>query len=67
MAASKKTAALGNVSLATAKNEDRRCSVCVAQRDRRYNPNTATPPEKKQVMIPGIIPAEAIACKVHVL
>jgi hypothetical protein len=35
MAASKKTAARGNVSSATAKNDERRCGVRVAQSERR--------------------------------
>jgi hypothetical protein len=61
MAASKKTAARGNVSSATAKKDERRWPVWVAQSDRRYRPNAPTTPENMQVMIPGIMPAEAIA------
>lgn len=61
MAASKKTAALGNVSWATAKKDERRWLVWVAQSDRRYKPNAATTPENMQVMIPGMRPAEATA------
>ena len=61
IAASKKTAALGNVSSATAKKDARRWWVCVAQSDRRYKPNAATAPENMQVMIPGMMPAEAMA------
>lgn len=61
IAASKKTAADGNVSLATVKKEERRGGACVAHRLRRYSPNAATAPEKQQDIIPGIKPIEAIA------
>jgi hypothetical protein len=61
MAASKKTAAFGNVSWETALNDARRCGVYVAQRDKRYNPNPAVHPEKRQVKIPGISPLDAMA------
>lgn len=62
IAASKNTAARGNVSSATAKNDDRRCGVFVAHRESRYRPKTATPPENRQVIIPGMMPADASAC-----
>jgi hypothetical protein len=61
MAASKRTAAFGKVSCAIAKNEARRCGVFTAQRDRRYSPKAATPPERLQVSMPGIIPEDAMA------
>lgn len=63
MAASKNTAAFGKVSWATAKNDARLCGVFVAHRDKRYSPKTATEPENRQVMIPGSIPADAMACQ----
>ena len=65
MAASKNTAALGKVSFATAKKLERRCGVYVAQRERRYNPNAATDPEKTHVIIPGRSPADAMAWYVN--
>ena len=65
IAASKKTAALGNVICATAKKEARLCGVRVAHSDRRYRPKLATQPENTQVMIPGIMPTEAIAFTGH--
>lgn len=61
MAASKKTAARGNVRLATAKKDERRCGVLRAHRERRYRPNAATAPEEAQVIMPGMIPADARA------
>jgi hypothetical protein len=61
MAASKKTAARGNVRLATAKKDERRCGVLRAHRERRYRPNAPTAPEKTQVSMPGMIPADARA------
>ena len=61
MAASKNTAALGYVSSATAKKDDRLWGVLVAARDNKYSPNAAAPPENIQVNTPGIIPAEARA------
>jgi hypothetical protein len=61
MAASKNTAARGNVRLATAKKDARRCGVRRAQAERRYRPNAPTAPEKAQVNIPGRMPAEARA------
>jgi hypothetical protein len=59
IAASKNTAAFGNVSCDIAKKEDRLCGAFAAQRDRRYNPKAATDPENIQVRTPGMIPAEA--------
>jgi hypothetical protein len=59
IAASKKTAARGKVRLATAKKDARRCGVWRAQAERRYRPKAATAPEKAQVNMPGMIPAEA--------
>jgi hypothetical protein len=61
MAASKKTAARGNVRFATAKNDERRCAVLRAHTERRYRPNAPRAPEKAQVSIPGMIPADAKA------
>jgi hypothetical protein len=61
IAASKNTAARGNVSSAIAKKDARRCGAFVAASDSRYRPKAATDPENMQVIIPGIIPAEAIA------
>ena len=61
IAASKNTAALGYASCETVKNDARRCGAFVAQRERRYRPNEAMQPENTQVIIPGIIPPEAIA------
>jgi hypothetical protein len=61
IAASKNTAAFGNVICATAKKDDRLWGARAAQSDSRYSPNTATDPLKRHVIIPGIIPAEAIA------
>lgn len=61
MAASKKTAARGKVRLATAKKDAARCGALRAQAERRYSPKAATEPEKMQVIIPGIRPAEANA------
>lgn len=64
IAASKNTAALGNVNSATAKKEARRCGALTAHRESRYRPNAATPPDSKHVIIPGIRPAEARACQI---
>jgi hypothetical protein len=61
IAASKNTAALGYVSSATAKNDDRLWGVLLAERDNRYSPNAEAPPENIQVSMPGMIPAEASA------
>ena len=61
IAASKNTAALGNVISAMAKNEARRCGACVEHNERRYRAKAATVPENTQVMTPGINPPEAIA------
>lgn len=61
-AASKKTAALGNVSLAIVKNDARLWGALAAHKERRYSPKAATPPENKQVTMPGRTPAEAMAC-----
>jgi hypothetical protein len=61
MAASKNTAARGNVRFATAKKDERRCGVCRAQAERRYRPNAATVPEKAQVNMPGMMPEDARA------
>lgn len=61
IAASKNTAAFGNVSFATAKKLERRCGVYVAQRDSKYRPNAATDPENTHVSIPGRMPADAKA------
>lgn len=62
IAASKKTAARGKVSSATAKKDDLRCGVLVAHRESKYRPNAATEPEKRQVSMPGMMPADAMAC-----
>lgn len=62
IAASKNTAARGNVSCATAKNEARRWGAFLAHKDNRYSPKAATEPENTQVIIPGIMPADAMAC-----
>lgn len=62
IAASKNTAAFGNVICETAKKDALRWGALAAQRVRRYRPNTATDPEKTQVIIPGIMPADAMAC-----
>ena len=62
MAASKKTAALGKVSCETAWNDACRPFVFAAQSDSRYSPNAATDPENTQVIMPGMIPLDAIAC-----
>lgn len=67
IAASKNTAARGYVNCATAKKEAPRCGVFLAATDKRYRPNAATDPEKIHVNIPGIIPADAIACYTHQL
>ena len=61
MAASKKTAARGKVSSAIAKNDARRCGAFTADSESRYNPNAATPPENKHVIMPGIMPEAARA------
>lgn len=61
IAASKKTAALGKVISAMAKKEALRWGAFTAHNDRRYKPNAATPPEKRHVIMPGIMPADAIA------
>ena len=61
IAASKNTAARGNVICETAKKEDRRCGARAAHKESRYSPNDATPPLNMQVRAPGIIPADAIA------
>jgi len=61
IAASKKTAARGNVSCETAWNDACRCFVFVAHSERRYNPNAAMEPDRTQVITPGIMPEEAIA------
>jgi len=61
IAASKNTAAFGNVSCAIAKNDARRCGAFTAQSDKRYKPKAATEPENIQVSTPGIIPDDAIA------
>lgn len=61
MAASKNTAARGNVNSATAKNEARLCGALAAQRESKYRPNAATPPENRHVIIPGMIPTDAKA------
>lgn len=61
IAASKKTAARGNVSCETAWNDECRCFVFVAHRERRYNPNAAIEPDITQVITPGIRPDEANA------
>lgn len=63
IAASKNTAARGNVRFATAKKDERRCGACRAQAERRYRPNAATVPEKRQVNMPGMMPADARAYK----
>jgi len=65
IAASKKTAARGKVRTATAKKDARRCEVWRAQAERRYRPKAATAPEKAQVNIPGMIPAEARFWFIH--
>jgi len=65
MAASKNTAARGNVRFATAKKDERRCGVCRAQAERRYRPNAATVPENAQVNMPGMIPADARAYNIN--
>jgi hypothetical protein len=67
IAASKNTAARGNVSSATAKKEERRCGVRVAQRERRYSPKAAMLPDITQVIIPGMSPPEAIAYSRYVI
>jgi hypothetical protein len=61
MAASKKTAARGNVIWETAKNELCRYGVARAQRVSRYRPKPQTTPENAHVIIPGMIPVDAIA------
>ena len=61
IAASKNMAALGYVSSATAKNDDRLWGVLLAARDNKYNPNAEVPPENIQVSTPGMTPAEARA------
>lgn len=63
IAASKNTAAFGNVSWAIVKKEARRCGAFVAHRDKRYKPNPPTDPENMQVIMPGIRPADAMACQ----
>jgi len=65
MAASKNTAARGNVRFATAKKDERRCGVCRAQAERRYRPNAATVPENAQVNMPGMIPVDARAYNIN--
>lgn len=61
IAASKNMAALGYVSSATAKNDDRLWGIFVAARDNKYSPNAEAPPENMQVNTPGMIPADAKA------
>ena len=61
IAASKKTAARGNVISATAKKDARLCGAFAAHNERRYRPNAAKPPENKQGSMPGIRPADAKA------
>lgn len=61
MAASKKTAAFGKVSSDTAWNDACRPCVFAAHKESKYSPNDATDPDSTQVIIPGIIPLEAIA------
>lgn len=65
IAASKNTAAFGNVSCATAKKDERRWGALAAHKDKRYKPKAATDPEKRQVIMPGNKPAEAIAYDVR--
>ena len=65
IAASKNTAARGNVRFATAKKDERRCGVCRAQAERRYRPKAPTVPEKMQVNMPGMIPADARAYNIN--
>lgn len=60
IAASKKTAAAGNVIFDTAKNEERRWGVRVAQRLNIQRPSAPMHPEVIQVSAPGSIPPEAI-------
>jgi hypothetical protein len=62
IAASKNTAARGNVSCETAKKDEARCGVARAQSESRYNPNAATEPESTHVTMPGMSPADARAC-----
>ena len=61
MAASKKTAALGNVISATVKKDARLCGAFAAQRDSKYKPKAPTVPENTHVIMPGMRPAEAMA------
>lgn len=61
MAASKKTAALGNVSSAMAKNDALRWGAFTAHSESKYRPNAATPPENRHVIMPGIMPEAANA------
>ena len=61
MAASKKTAALGNVISATVKKAARLCGAFAAQRDSKYKPKAPTVPENTHVIMPGMRPAEAMA------
>jgi len=42
-------------------NDACRCLALVAHRESKYSPNAATEPDNTQVIIPGIIPADAIA------
>jgi hypothetical protein len=60
IAASKNSAAFGNVSCAIAKKDDRLLGALVAQSERRYRPKAATAPEKKHVRTPGRRPIDAI-------
>ena len=61
IAASKKTAAFGKVICATAKKLALLCAVYLAHLVSRYSPKTAIAPQTTQLIMPGIIPAEAIA------
>lgn len=65
MAASKNTAALGNVICDTAKNDACRCGAFVAHTDSKCRPNAATAPLNMHVNMPGIKPDEAIAWYHH--
>lgn len=61
IAASKNIAAFGNVIWETAKKDDRLWGARAAQRDSKYSPKTATDPLNRHVIVPGIMPADAIA------
>jgi hypothetical protein len=61
IAASKNMAACGNVSCETTKKELRLCGAYLADSESRYRPKPPIQPENMHVMIPGIIPAEAMA------